>query len=178
MLSNWDKSFEMVIAHEGGFTNDQRDPGNHLPDGREGCTMWGCTQKNWEAYIGKQVTQDDMRALTKEDVKPLYKRDYWDAVKGDSMPSGVDYILFDLSINAGASRAKKLLQTALGVTADGAIGPGTMAAIQAADPAELIQKFSVAKENFYRSLPTFQTYGKGWLNRVAQVQTAAQTMLA
>lgn len=178
MLSNWDKAFDHVIAHEGGFTNDQRDPGNHLPDGREGCTMWGCTQKNWEAYIGKQVTQEDMKALTKEDVKPLYKRDYWDVVNGDSLPSGVDYACFDFAINAGASRSKKTLQTALGVTADGAIGPGTLAAIEAADGEELLKKFSEAKESFYRGLPTFSTYGKGWLKRVADVQAVAITMVA
>lgn len=178
MQSNWDKSFDHVIAHEGGFSADTRDPGNKLPDGRPGSTMWGCTQANWEAYIGKQVTHDDMRALTKEDVKPLYKRDYWDAVKGDDLPAGVDYAVFDMAINGGPGRAKKLLQTALGVTADGAIGPGTLAAIQAADGVELLQKFSDAKEAFYRSLPTFETYGKGWLRRVAEVQTAATTMVA
>jgi lysozyme family protein len=178
MLSNWDKSFDHVVAHEGGFTNDERDPGNKLPDGRKGSTMWGCTQANWEAYIGKQVTQDDMKALTKEDVKPLYKRDYWDAVKGDDLPNGVDYAVFDFAINAGPGRAKKTLQTALGVTADGGIGPGTLAAIQAADAADLLQKFSDAKTSFYQGLPTFQTYGKGWLKRVAEVQTTASTMVA
>jgi lysozyme family protein len=71
-----------------------------------------------------------------------------------------------------------MLQTALGVTADGSIGPGTLAAIQAADAEELLQKFSDAKTAFYQSLPTFQTYGKGWLRRVAEVQTAASTMVA
>lgn len=178
MLNNWDKSFDHVIAHEGGFTDDERDPGNKMPDGRKGSTMWGCTQANWEAYIGKQVTHDEMRALSKDDVKPLYKKSYWDAVSGDDLPPGVDYAVFDFAINAGPGRAKKILQTALGVTADGAIGPGTLAAIRAADAQELLQKFSDAKENFYRSLPTFETYGKGWLNRVAQVQTAATSMVA
>ncbi|CAB4132222.1 Peptidoglycan binding domain containing protein [uncultured Caudovirales phage] len=178
MNNNWDKAFELVIAHEGGFTNDQRDPGNHLPDGREGCTMWGCTQANWEKYIGRQVTQEDMKALSKEDVKPLYKRDYWDAVKGDELPAGVDYAAFDFAINAGPSRSRKMIQTALGVTADGAIGPATIAAIKAADGEELLQKFSDAKEAFYRSLPTFATYGKGWLKRVADVQSVAVTMVA
>ena len=177
MLSNWDKSFDMVIAHEGGFTNDERDPGNKLPDGRKGSTMLGCTQANWEKYIGHQVTQDDMKALKKEDVKPLYKRDYWDAVKGDNLPAGVDYAVFDFAINAGSSAARKMIQKALGVTADGAIGPATMKAIQEADALELLEKFSHSKEAFYKSLPTFGTYGKGWLKRVADVQTSASTMI-
>lgn len=178
MLSNWDKAFDHVIAHEGGFTDDTRDPGNKLPDGRPGCTNLGCTQANWEAHVGHQVTHDDMRALTKEDVKPLYKKNYWDAVKGDDLPGGVDYAAFDFAINAGPGRSKKVLQTALGVTADGAIGPGTLAAIEAADGEELLKKFSEAKESFYRSLPTFDTYGKGWLKRIADVQTVAVTMVA
>jgi len=177
MLSNWDKSFDMVIAHEGGFTSDERDPGNKLPDGRKGSTMWGCTQANWKKYIGHQVTQDDMKALKKEDVKPLYKRDYWDAVKGDSLPAGVDYAVFDFAINAGSSAARKMIQKALGVTADGAIGPATMKAIQEADALDLLEKFSHSKEAFYKPLPTFQTYGKGWLKRVADVQTSASTMI-
>lgn len=178
MLSNWDKSFDMVIAHEGGFTNDQRDSGNHLPDGRQGCTMWGCTQANWEAYVGKKVTQDDMRALKKEDVKPLYKRDYWDAVKGDELPSGVDYAAFDFAINAGAKRSRVMLQRALGVADDGVIGAKTMEAIKAADGEQLLEKFSEAKTNFYKSLSNFNVYGAGWLRRVADVKKAATSMLA
>jgi len=178
MLSNWDKSFDMVIAHEGGFTNDERDPGNKLPDGRKGSTMLGCTQANWEKYIGHEVTQDDMKALKKEDVKPLYKKDYWDAVRGDDLPAGVDYAVFDFAINAGPAAARKMIQKALGVTADGSIGPATMKAIQEAEGKDLLDKFSHSKEAFYKSLPTFQTYGKGWLKRVADVQTSASTMLA
>jgi lysozyme family protein len=178
MIENWDKSFDMVIAHEGGFTNDERDPGNKLPDGRKGSTMLGCTQANWEKYIGHTVTQDDMKALKKEDVKPLYKRDYWDAVRGDDLPAGVDYAVFDFAINAGPAAARKMIQKALGVTADGSIGPATMKAIQEAEGKELLDKFSHSKEAFYKSLPTFQTYGKGWLKRVADVQTSASTMLA
>jgi len=178
MLSNWDKSFDMVIAHEGGFTNDERDPGNKLPDGRKGSTMLGCTQANWEKYIGHEVTQDDMKALKKEDVKPLYKKDYWDAVRGDDLPAGVDYAVFDFAINAGPAAARKMIQKALGVTADGSIGPATIKAIQEAEGKDLLDKFSHSKEAFYKSLPTFQTYGKGWLKRVADVQTSASTMLA
>jgi lysozyme family protein len=177
MLNNWDKSFDMVIAHEGGFTNDERDPGNKLPDGRKGSTMLGCTQANWEKYIGHTVTQDDMKALKKEDVKPLYKRDYWDAVRGDDLPAGVDYAVFDFAINAGPAAARKMIQKALGVTADGSIGPATMKAIQDAEGKDLLEKFSHSKEAFYKSLSTFPTYGKGWLKRVADVQTSASTMI-
>ena len=73
--------------------------------------------------------------------------------------------------------ARKMIQKALGVTADGAIGPATMKAIQEADGKDLLEKFSHSKEAFYKSLPTFGTYGKGWLKRVADVQTSASTMI-
>lgn len=177
MIENWDAAFEHVINHEGGFTDDERDAGNKLPDGRKGCTMWGCTQANWEAYIGKKITHDDMRALKKEDVKPLYKKNYWDAIRGDVMPKGIDYLLFDFAINAGATQSKKLLQKAVGATPDGIIGSGTLREMQNISEAELIIRFSEEKEKFYKSLSSFPTYGKGWLRRVAQVKTISEGMI-
>ena len=163
----------MVLAHEGGFTSDPRDKGNSLPDGRAGSTMLGCTQANWEAYVGHQVTWDDMKKLTKEDVKPLYKKNYWDAVMGDLLLTGLDYAAFDFAINAGPGASRKMIQRALGVTADGAFGPATMAAIQKADAKELMHKFSDAKTVFYKGLGNFNVYGTGWLKRVAAVQAVA-----
>lgn len=176
MISNWNKSFNLVVQSEGGFSDDIRDPGNRLPDGRSGCTMWGCTQTNWEAYVGHKVTHDDMRALTKEDVKPLYKAKYWDAVAGDQLPLGVDYAAFDFAINAGPKQCRILMQRALGVADDGAFGPRTLGAIQAANKTDLLHKFSAVKIEFYKALDNFPTYGKGWLNRVENVEKVASTM--
>ena len=177
MKHNWQQAFEQMLASEGGFTDDERDDGNKLPDGRKGSTMLGVTQYNWEAHVGHQVTHDDMRKLTPADVKPLYKKKYWDVVRADELPSGIDYMVFDMGVNAGPGRSIKLLQTAVGVTPDGGFGPMTMAAVQAADPVELIEKFSQAKEAFYRSLDSFAVYGTGWLNRVADVKLKASSML-
>ena len=176
MIENWDKAFALVIKSEGGFTSDPHDAGNHLPDGRPGCTMWGCTQANWESYIGHQVTWDDMKALKPDDVKPLYKRDYWDAVKGDELPGGVDYAAFDFAINAGPGASRKMIQRALGVTADGAIGPATMAAIKATNGKVFLDKFSQAKRDFYIGLHN-PKYEKGWLARVDTVKDIATVML-
>jgi lysozyme family protein len=86
--------------------------------------------------------------------------------------------MFDFGVNAGPGRAIKVMQSAVGVTPDGGFGPMTLAAVQAIDPVELIEKFSQAKEDFYRSLGTFATFGKGWLNRVADVKVKANSMLA
>ena len=176
MISNWDKAFEHVIKSEAGFQSDPHDSGNHLPDGRAGCTMLGCTQTNWEAYVGHQVTWDDMKALKPDDVKPLYKRDYWDAVKGDALSGGVDYAAFDFAINAGPAASRKMIQRALGVNPDGVIGPATMAAINAMDGKVFLDKFSQAKRDFYIGLHN-PTYEKGWLTRVEDVKKIAITML-
>jgi len=177
MKHNWQQAFEQMLASEGGFTDDERDNGNKLPDGRKGSTMLGVTQFNWEQHVGHQVTHDDMRKLTAADVEPLYKKKYWDVVRADELPSGIDYLVFDMGVNAGPGRSIKIMQTALGVTPDGGFGPMTMAAVQAADPVELIEKFSAEKEVFYRSLDSFTVYGTGWLNRVAAVKLKASSML-
>ena len=177
MQSNFEKAITAVLKSEGGFTDDPRDPGNRLPDGRKGCTNLGVTQAAWEAYVGHPVSEADMRALTPEKVSPFYKRKFWDVVHGDDLPIGVDYLSFDFAINAGPGRSIKTLQEALGVTADGAIGPGTLSAIHAADPKELVEKFSEMKDNFYKSLPTFGTFGAGWLRRVAEVKVLADSMI-
>jgi lysozyme family protein len=175
--SNWKQAFEQMLASEGGFTDDERDKGNQLPDGRKGSTMLGVTQFNWENHIGHQVTHEQMKKLTPADVEPLYKKKYWDVVRADELPSGIDYLVFDMGVNAGPGRSIKLLQTAVGVPADGGLGPISMKAVLAADPVELIEKFSQAKEDFYRGLDDFKVYGTGWLNRVAAVKIKASSML-
>ena len=170
MISNWQKSFELMLKSEGGYVNNPADPG--------GMTNLGVTKATWENWVGRESDEAEMRGLTPEKVEPLYKKKYWDAVRGDELPMGLDYLMFDFAVNAGAGRAIKTLQTAVGVTPDGGFGPMTMAAVQAVDPNELIERFSQAKEDFYRSLTTFATFGKGWLNRVADVKVKASAMLA
>ncbi len=170
MISNWQKSFELMLKSEGGYVNNPADPG--------GMTNLGVTKATWENWVGRESDEAEMRGLTPEKVEPLYKKKYFDAVRGDELPMGLDYLMFDFAVNAGAGRAIKTLQTAVGVTPDGGFGPMTMAAVQAVDPVELIERFSQAKEDFYRSLNTFATFGKGWLNRVADVKVKASAMLA
>ena len=171
MISNWQKSFELMLKSEGGYVNNPADPG--------GMTNLGVTKATWENWVGRESDEAEMRGLTPEKVEPLYKKKYWDAVRGDEIENGgVAYLLFDFAVNAGVGRSIKTLQTAVGVTPDGGFGPMTMAAVQAVDPVELIERFSQAKEDFYRSLNTFATFGKGWLNRVADVKVKASSMLA
>ena len=168
MNRNWDKSFDLVMVNEGGFVDNKLDPG--------GATNWGCTQAVWEKYIGHTVTVDDMKALTKEDVKPLYKRNYWDAIHGDAIPSGLDYCLFDAAINSGVSRSSKWIQEIVGVFADGAIGNNTVAAIAQLNPVTAINEFCDKRQAFLESLKTFPVFGKGWTKRVQEVRIRSLEM--
>ena len=168
MNRNWDKSFDMVIAHEGGFVNNPKDPG--------GATNWGCTQAVWQEYVGHEVTKQDIKELTKEDVKPLYKRNYWDAIYGDALPSGLDYCIFDAAINSGVGRSSKWIQEIVGVFADGAIGNNTVSAIAQINPVTLINEFCDKRQAFLESLKTFPVFGKGWTQRVKEVRARSLEM--
>ena len=177
MESNFKSSLDHILKSEGGFQDDPRDNGNKLPDGRKGCTNLGVTQAAWETYVGHKVSTADMKALTPEKVASFYKRRYWDAVHGDDLPNGIDYLAFDFAINAGVGRAIKILQTVVGVSADGAIGPKTLQAVKAINSKELINKYTNAKEVFYRGLSSFPIYGKGWLARTSAVDTIAKILI-
>ena len=176
MIENFQAAFDQVIKSEGGYTADPRDPGNSLPDGRQGSTNLGCTQRVWEAFIGHEVDQAAMKALTPADVAPLYKANYWDKVKGDQLPAGLDYACFDAAINSGPGQAGKWLQQVLDVQADGVIGPGTLAAVAAHSPADLISAYQFKRLAFLKRLKTWSIYGNGWGHRVAEVATLATGM--
>jgi lysozyme family protein len=166
---NWEQCFALILKNEGGYVDNPKDPG--------GATNLGCTKAVWEEWIGHPVTKDDIKALTPSDVMPLYKKRYWDAIKGDDLPIGVDYAVFDLAINSGTGRAAKTLQSAIGVSSDGKIGPATIAALEAANPREIATKVCEARLAFLQSLPTYATFGKGWSRRVAEVEDMAFKMV-
>ena len=168
MQENWNDSFTAVLKHEGGFVNHPKDPG--------GMTNLGVTRTNWEAYLGRSVTEEEMRALTPEIVKPFYKKNYWDKIRGDDLPSGVDYAAYDLAVNSGTGRAAKYLQQIAGVTADGAIGPKSIEAIQKCDAEDTVDELCNMRMDFLKGLGTFETFGKGWTVRVNDVKAKATEM--
>jgi len=159
-----------VLKHEGGYVNHPKDPG--------GMTNLGVTKTVWEEWIGRESNEKEMRSLTPEIVAPLYKKKYWDKIKGDELPDGVDYAVFDFAVNSGPGRAAKFLQELVGVNADGAIGPMTLTAVNKKDPKELVTDYNAKRQAFLESLPTFATFGKGWSTRVAGVNTEAIAMTA
>ena len=159
----------VILREEGGFSDDARDPG--------GVTNLGVTAATWAAWTGQPATEAIMRALTPERVTPLYRADYWNAVDGDKLPDGLNLCVFDFAVNGGPGRAAKTLQGVVGAAQDGQVGPGTLGAIDTFVGAhglkELVQAYCDSRAAFYRSLPTFATFGKGWLNRVDYVEGIA-----
>ena len=168
MKQNWEDAFAAVLKHEGGYVNHPRDPG--------GMTNLGVTKRAWEAYVGHEVDEAAMRALTPEVVKPFYKKMYWDKIKGDDLPSGVDYAAYDLAVNSGTGRAAKYLQEIAGVPSDGIIGPKSLAAIQTCPAGEMVDALCGMRLDFLKRLPTWDTFGKGWGRRVADVEEKAAAM--
>ena len=169
MQSNFEQCFALVLKNEGGYVDNPADPG--------GATNLGCTKAVWEQYIGRSVTKDDIKALTPNDVMPLYKVKYWDTIKGDDLPKGVDYAVFDFAINSGPSRAAKALQSVLSVTVDGQIGSATLRALETANPREVATAVCEVRLAFLQSLPTYGTFGKGWSRRVVEVEQTAFNMV-
>ena len=168
MKENWDACFAMVLKHEGGFVNHPKDPG--------GMTNLGVTRTNWELFLDHDVTEADMRALTPEMVKPFYKKNYWDRIRGDELPSGVDYAAYDLAVNSGTGRAAKYLQQIAGVTVDGVIGPRSVEAIKKCDAEDVVDEICNMRMDFLKNLNTFDTFGKGWTIRVNYVKAKATEM--
>ena len=169
MISNYSTCLEIILEHEGGFVNHPKDPG--------GVTNHGVTKRVYDEWIGKNSTVEEMRNLTHEDVAPIYKKNYWDRAKCDQLPSGVDLSVFDWGVNSGVSRSAKALQRIVGVKQDGGIGPMTLQAVSEVEAEEIIEQMHYMRDNFYRSLDTFETFGKGWTRRNNETREKALEML-
>ena len=167
----FDEAFKRLIGHEGGYSTDRRDPGNWT-GGRVGVGTLKGTKFGLAANTYPNL---DIKNLTLAQAKEIYKKDWWDKLGADGMHSAIVFQLWDFAINAGKSRAIKELQQAVGVPADGIIGPQTLAAVNAHDLNDVILSLTAERLKFYTSLSTFKTYGKGWTNRVADnLKYAAQ----
>lgn len=168
MQSNFAFCLKEVLRHEGGWSDHPNDPG--------GATMRGITIGTYSQWKGRRMSKEALRAITDEEVAAIYKRNYWDKVRGDDLPSGLDFVAFDAAVNSGPARGAKWLQQALGVAADGKIGPKTLAAAEAANVPVAIQAALNARLAFMRSLRTWPTFGKGWTRRIDGVRKAAMDL--
>lgn len=160
---NFDKAFELVFGHEGAFTDDPKDRGNWT-SGTIGTGKLNGTKFGISAAAYPNL---DIRNLTVDQAKAIYKKDYWDKNNLDAYPEPIRFELFDMAVNMGWKNGVKILQRAVGTTDDGIIGPKTIAATNAMDADKLYVKLAARRLQYYTSLSTFSTYGKGWVNRVA-----------
>ena len=165
MQANYDKCLETILHHEGGYVNHPKDPG--------GETNLGVTKRVYLEHGGTK----DMKDLTVEDVAPIYKKGYWDKMKGDDLPGGLDLCVFDFGVNAGPGRAAKFLQQMIGTTVDGGIGPNTLAKLEEYvrenGEHESVKKYQEMRQKYYEGLSTFSTFGKGWTRRVEETTKLA-----
>ena len=165
MKDNFDECLKMLLHHEGGYVNHPKDPG--------GETNLGVTKRVYEKWGGTK----DMKDLTVEDVAPIYKKEYWDRCKCDDLESGVDWAVFDWAVNSGTGRAAKAIQKICGASQDGAIGPKTLALISKQNTEYVIEEFGKIRQDFYESLKTFDTFGKGWTRRNKETTAKALEMI-
>lgn len=169
MQQNFTTALGYVLQSEGGWEDNSADPG--------GVTMYGVTLDEYQAYkANPHLTAVNLRNITMPEVNDLYRKNYWNVCSCDLLPGGIDYLVFDFGVNAGCGRSIKILQQVIGATIDGSLGPKTLDLVLSTDPTILMQQFTQAKEDYYKTLnnPTFEA---GWLNRVAQAKINAAEMM-
>jgi len=157
-MSKFDEIIEVVLEHEGGYVNDPKDPG--------GETNFG---------IAKRSHPDvDIKNLTKEDAKEIYKEVYWDNNKVESLPEDLWHIYFDCCVNMGKSRAVKILQQAANgkganIDVDGGLGPNTLKAISNVE----LDRVRAYRVKYYADLvtkkPDLERFYFGWFKRALEV---------
>jgi lysozyme family protein len=167
--ANFKLALSFVLRDEGGNDDDPADHG--------GRTSRGITQREYTAWLVEQGLPDkDVWTATDDDIETIYHDEYWEPYC-DLFPSGTDYLFFDMAVNSGPHEATLLLQRALGVVADGRIGPITRTtAMNVTDEKGLIDRYTAEKVAFYYSLHQ-PKYTKGWLNRCNHVHTNALSMI-
>jgi len=170
--NNFTNCDAFTAANEGGYTDNPQDPGNWT-GGKPGLGILKGTKYGIAAasYPGLDIPN-----LTPAQAAAIREQNYWVPVQAETLPAGLDLMVYDQAVNSGNGRAAMLLQAVLGVAQDGAIGLHTLAAVTTADPVSLITRLAAGQENFYRSLPTFPIFGAGWLARVARRCQAALAM--
>jgi lysozyme family protein len=144
-------AIDRVLIHEGGLSDDPRDAG--------GRTRWGISQKTYPTL--------DIGKLTRADAIALYRRDFWAPIQGDALPPALAFQALDAAVNHGVGRTVRWLQRLAGVKIDGRLGPVTLAAIQGADEARLIERLLALRLELYAEHERFAVFGRGWTLRIA-----------
>ena len=146
----FDEAFTRLLGHEGGYTVGVGDPG--------GETNWGISKRSYP--------QVDIKALTMDGAKAIYRRDFWDASRCEELPDDLRFSVFDAAVNSGVKTAIKWLQATVGTTEDGILGPVTLKAVE--DCPNVLAKYSGKRLAFMAQLPHWPRFGRGWATRIAQ----------
>jgi lysozyme family protein len=168
--SSYQTAILHVLASEGGYVNHPADPG--------GPTNWGITLADARHYWKTNATASDVRVMSLDVAKQIYRAHYWNSMSCDGLPAGVDYCVFDYGVNSGVGRSARVLQKLVKVPQDGVIGPQTLAAAGEIDPAKLVNSICAERLAFLKALPTWRTFGKGWSARVAEVRATSLRLAA
>lgn len=159
---SFENAFLEMIEVERGFSDNPLDRG--------GPTNLGCTLKTLSFYLGRPATVDEIKALTIDKVRPLYRKLYWDAMRLDEFPDSLALLVFNQCVLRGVPKVTLTLQAALGVKADGAIGPNTIAAAKAMPQKQLSFSFLRESHSAYIRIcqadPSQLVFLQGWSNRI------------
>jgi len=157
---NRDEAIKLILKHEGGYVNDPRDPG--------GETKFGIAKKFYP--------NEDIANLTEARAVEIYTKEYWNKCKCDELNIGVALYVFDTAVNQGVGFAIKMLQSVLGVTADGVIGVQTIKAANGVSASAILSDMSKIRVARYMNNKNFAIYGKGWLAREASTLKKAKSV--
>jgi lysozyme family protein len=160
---DFEKAFEIVVGHEGGFTDNPKDRGNWT-SGKVGVGQLNGTKYGISAMAYPDL---DIRRLTVAQAREIYKADYWDKIRGDELPGHLAYNVFDGAVNSGVTRSIRWLQEAVGANPDGVIGPRTLASVASTPEALAIARYNGHRLMFITDTATWSTFGKGWAKRIA-----------
>lgn len=150
---NFDKAVEVIIDLEGGYTANEKDPG--------GETKYGISKK---AYPNL-----DIKNISLDQAKEIYRQDYWNKVSGDLLPKGLSLLVFDAAVNHGIETAAIILQRVVMAKPDGVIGPVTLEAMQGMNIYALIQAYALERHRYYISSKNWEVFGRGWSKRLLTV---------
>jgi lysozyme family protein len=171
--ANYEQCIAKVLEYEGGYQNDPNDKGNWT-----GCVVGSGINKGTNRGISAcSYPNEDIKDMTEARAKEIYKNDYWSPIWGDELPAGPDLCTMDGAVNSGQSRGVGWLQRAIGVEADGAMGPHTLTAAHMADDHVTIDRMCDDRLNFLKGLSTWPDYGNGWTTRVEDVRRSAHGMV-
>lgn len=162
-MTNLEKALDKIFGHEGGFQNHHNDRGNWT-GGRVGSGELRGTKYGISAMSYPHL---DIKNLTLEQASKIYRKDFWEPLRCDSLPYEVAFNLFDGAVNSGLTRSIKWMQMAADVEADGKIGPKTMLAWECYTPASLVARYNGVRLLYLASLDSWDNWGRGWAKRCA-----------